>query len=103
MKTIAYVGRKNDFFRFLQRAFDGEIAEYPTLEAAGADALAGRCAAVIGVAPEHELLPSLSYKGMACYAQLRRQNVPVYVEMYDSGDYNSAMLFGYCLFSFLCS
>lgn len=95
MKTIAYVGQKNDFFRFLQTAYNGEILEYPTLEAAGAEALAGRCAAVVGVAPEYELLPSLSYEGMQCYAELRKQNIPVYVEMYDSGDYNSAMLFGF--------
>ena len=37
MKTIAYVGQTNDFFRFLQAAYDGEILQYADMEAAGAD------------------------------------------------------------------
>ncbi len=95
MNTIAYVGQKNDFFQFLRAAYDGELLPYPTMEAAGADALARHYDAVIGVAPENGLLPSLSYEGMACYAELRKQGIPVYAEMYDAGDYNSAMLFGF--------
>lgn len=95
MKTIAYVGQTNDFFRFLQAAYDGEILQYADMEAAGADALAKQYDAVIAVAPANALLPPLSYPGMQCYAQLRKLGVPVYAEMYDSGDYNSAMLFGF--------
>lgn len=95
MNTIAYVGQKNDFFRFLQNAYDGEILCYPTMEAAGADALANKYRAVIATAPEHKLLPSLSYEAMQCYAELRKQGIAVYAEMYDAGDYNSAMLFGF--------
>ena len=95
MKTIAYVGIENDFFRFLQAAYDGKILQYPTMEAAGADAVAKKYDAVIAVAPTDGMLPSLSYEGMQCYAQLRKLEIPVYAEMYDAGDYNSAMLFGF--------
>jgi len=93
--TIAYVGPQNDFFRFLQNACDGKILQYATLEAAGADALAKKYDAVIAAPAENVLLPSLDYQGMQCYAELRKQGIPVYVEMYDAGDYNSAMLFGF--------
>ena len=95
MKTIAFVGQKNTFFYFLQNAYDGEILQYLTMEAAGADTLAKQYDAVIAIAPENGMLPSLSYAGMQCYAELRKQGVPVYAEMYDAGDYNSAMLFGF--------
>lgn len=95
MNRIAYVGQKNDFFRFLQTAYDGKFLQYATLEAAGTDTLAKKYDAVIAVAPENELLPSLSYEGMQCYAELRKLGIPVYAEMYDAGDYNSAMLFGF--------
>jgi len=95
MKTIAYVGEKNDFFRFLQTAYSGNIVQYGTMEEAGADALCKQYDAVIAVAPENGMLPSLNYGGMQCYAQLRKQGVPVYAELYDAGDYNSAMLFGF--------
>ena len=94
MKTIAYVGPKNEFYRFLQTVFQGTILQFATLEEAGAETLACGYDAVIGVAPEHTLLPSLGYAAMECYAQLRKKGVPVYAEMYDAGDYNSAMLFG---------
>ena len=95
MNTIAYVGQKNDFFRFLQTAYEGSTVQYDTMETAGADALAKEYAAVIAAAPAHGLLPSLSYPGMQCFAELRKRGVPVYAEMYDAGDYNSAMLFGF--------
>jgi len=95
MKIIAYVGIENDFFRFLQAAYDGRILQYPTMEAAGADAVSKKYDAVIAVAPTDGMLPSLSYEGMQCYAQLRKMEIPVYAEMYDAGDYNSAMLFGF--------
>ena len=95
MKKLAYVGQINDFFRFLQYAFDGEIFQYTNMEDAGADALLKGYDAVIALAPENGILPSLSYEGMQRYAELRKRGVSVYVEMYDSGDYNSAMLFGF--------
>ena len=95
MKTIAYVGEQNAFFRFLKKAWDGEILPYPTMDAAGADTLAKGYDGIVAIAPENGMLPSLSYPAMDCFAQLRRKNIPVYVEMYDSGDYNSAMLFGF--------
>ena len=95
MMTIAYVGPQNDFFRFLQNACDGKILQYATLEAAGADALAKKYDAVIAAPAENVFLPSLDYQGMQCYARLRQQGVPVYAELYDAGDYNSAMLFGF--------
>ena len=94
MNTIAYVGPQNDFCRFLKKAFDGNFLPFETMEQAGAEALAKGYAAVIAVAPEHGLLPSLGYEAMANYAALRKQGIPVYAELYDAGDYNSAMLFG---------
>ncbi len=95
MHTIAYVGETNAFFRFLQNACKGKIRQYDSLESAGEDALSKKFDAVIATAPENMLLPPLSYQGMQCYAQLRKLGIPVYVEMYDAGDYNSAMLFGF--------
>jgi len=95
MKSIAYVGPENSFLQFLQKACAGTILHYVTMEEAGADTLAKGYDAVIGVAPAHTLLPSLSYEGMNYYALLHRQGVPVYAELYDAGDYNSAMLFGF--------
>lgn len=95
MATIAYVGEKNEFFRFLQKGYDGNILQYETMEAAGADALRQHYDAVIAVPAENAMLPSLSYEGMQTFAELRKLNVPVYVELYDAGDYNSAMLFGF--------
>ena len=71
MKTIAYVGQENDFFRFLQLASGGNILQYPTMEAAGADALTKQYDAVVAVAAEHTLLQPLSYAGMQCYAELQ--------------------------------
>ena len=94
MNTIAYVGPQNDFYRFLKKAFDGNFLPFETMEQAGAEALAKGCTAVVAVAPEHGLLPSLGYEAMANYAALRKQGIPVYAELYDAGDYNSAMLFG---------
>jgi len=95
MPGIAYVGQKNHFFLFLRQAYDGPVLQYDTMETAGADALANHYDAVIAVAAPNALLPSLSYEGMRCYAELRKAGIPVYAEMYDAGDYNSAMLFGF--------
>ena len=95
MAVIAYVGEKNDFFSFLQKAYGGEILQYETLEAAGADALRQHYDAVIAVPAENAMLPSLSYEGMQTFAELRKAEIPVYAELYDAGDYNSAMLFGF--------
>ena len=95
MATIAYVGEKNSFFRFLQKAYDGDILHYCDMEIAGADALTRNYAAVIATAPKQKLLPSLRYEAMQCYAELRKRGIPVYAEMYDAGDYSSAMLFGF--------
>ena len=95
MKTIAYVGEKNSFFHFLQKAYDGDILYYSNMEVAGTEALAQNYDAVVAIAPEHKLLPSLNYEAMQCYAELRKREIPVYAELYDAGDYNSAMLFGF--------
>ncbi len=97
MAAIAYVGEKNRFFSFLQKAYDGDVLHYSDMEKAGADALAQNYAAVIAIAPEYKLLPSLRYEAMQCYAELHKRGIPVYAEMYDAGDYNSAMLFGFVL------
>ncbi|MBE6696255.1 MAG: hypothetical protein E7587_07365 [Ruminococcaceae bacterium] len=95
MKRIAYIGEKNDFYRYISLSFDGEISEYSDMETAGADALEKGYDAIIATAPRNSMLPSLSYGGMKCYAELYRRGVRVYAESYDAGDYNSAMLFGF--------
>ncbi|MBO5867511.1 MAG: hypothetical protein J6Q54_01225, partial [Oscillospiraceae bacterium] len=81
MKTLAYVGETNNVLRFLQNACDGKILQYPTMESAGADAVSKKYDAIIAAAPAGGMLPSLSYEGMQCYAQLRKLEIPVYAEM----------------------
>ena len=95
MRRIAYIGEKGDFYKFISFAFDGEVIEYSGMDAAGADALRAGHDAIVVAGRRGRVLPSLSYDGMACYAELLRRGVPVYAEGYDAGDYNSAMLFGF--------
>ena len=61
MKRIAYIGEKNDFYRYISLSFDGEISEYSDMETAGADALEKGYDAIIATAPRNSMLPSLSY------------------------------------------
>ncbi len=95
MKQLAYIGEKNNFFKFISLAFNGKIIEYSDMETAGVDALKKEYDAIIATGQKNRTLPSLSYNGMQCYAELFRRGVRIYAENYDAGDYNSAMLFGF--------
>lgn len=95
MKKLAYVGSKNDFYNFISKSFSGEIVCFDNMEIAGRAALDDDYISVIAVAEKGTVLSPLTYTGMETFASLQKAGKKVYAEMYDSGDYNSAMLFGF--------
>jgi len=95
LKKLAYVGSKNEFYSFISKSFKGEIVCFEDMESAGKAALDDEYISVIAAAEKGNVLPSLTYVGMEIYASLQKAGKKVYTEMYDSGDYNSAMLFGF--------
>ena len=94
MKKIALVGGSDNFLRFIEAAFDGEIIKYKDMEEAGLAALSDSYEAILAIAAPGELLPMPSPEGLKAYTRLWNAGQKVYLELCDLQDSHLASLFG---------